>query len=286
MPETKKEEKNGENRANVYGDRRNLTGKQRICDISPACLPLKWGRLAVIVLENQPSTGKWPFSESASGPIHVSSRMDMSDTGLPLGLSGDRLKHRVPTKAAPQRPSPYPKRNPENSPPPNNNCLILKWKECLSQRAAEMTKKNMDKCAYHILEKQANTDKESTATPDQPYAAASGSADLDGGCSDSWVLSSQLSRTTLFLEVRNTGTSVFFPGAAALLTSNMLCFQSSENQRHQRGEADLIDTSMNRVELKTEINCSSFQNVCIGSVVELNANITTETDATFVKQLL
>ncbi|XDC67975.1 hypothetical protein R6Z07M_019157 [Ovis aries] len=49
---------------------------------------------------------------------------------------------------------------------------------------------------------------------------------------------------------------------------------------------DLIDTSMNRVELKTEINCSSFQNVCIGSVVELNANITTETDATFVKQLL
>ena len=43
---------------------------------------------------------------------------------------------------------------------------------------------------------------------------------------------------------------------------------------------------MNRVELKTEINCSSFQNVCIGSVVELNANITTETDATFVKQLL
>ena len=47
----------------------------------------RWGRLAVIVLENQPSTGKWPFSESASGPIHVSSRMDMSDTGLPLGLS-------------------------------------------------------------------------------------------------------------------------------------------------------------------------------------------------------
>lgn len=39
-------------------------------------------------------------------------------------------------------------------------------------------------------------DKESTATPDQPYTAASGSADLDGGCSDSWVLSSQLSRTS------------------------------------------------------------------------------------------
>ena len=39
-------------------------------------------------------------------------------------------------------------------------------------------------------------DKESTATPDQPYAAASGSTDLDGGCSDSWVLSSQLSRTS------------------------------------------------------------------------------------------
>lgn len=33
---------------------------------------------------------------------------------------------------------------------------------------------------------------------------------------------------------------------------------------------------MNFVELKKEINCLSFQNVCIGSLVELNANITTE----------
>lgn len=39
-------------------------------------------------------------------------------------------------------------------------------------------------------------DKESTTTPDQPYVAASGSADLDGGRSDSWVLSLQLSRTS------------------------------------------------------------------------------------------
>ena len=38
--------------------------------------------------------------------------------------------------------------------------------------------------------------KESTATPDQPYAAASGSADLDGGRSDPWVLSVQLSETS------------------------------------------------------------------------------------------
>ncbi|MXQ92071.1 hypothetical protein E5288_WYG009870 [Bos mutus] len=36
---------------------------------------------------------------------------------------------------------------------------------------------------------QAAYDKESTATPDQPYVAASGSADLDGDRSDSWVLS-------------------------------------------------------------------------------------------------
>ena len=33
---------------------------------------------------------------------------------------------------------------------------------------------------------------------------------------------------------------------------------------------------MNYVELKKEINCLSFQNVCIGSLVELNANITPE----------
>ena len=41
-------------------------------------------------------------------------------------ILGDRLKHRVSTKAAPRRPRPSPKCNPENSPPPNNNCRILK----------------------------------------------------------------------------------------------------------------------------------------------------------------
>ena len=33
---------------------------------------------------------------------------------------------------------------------------------------------------------------------------------------------------------------------------------------------------MNYIELKKEINCLSFQHVCVASLVELNANITTE----------
>ena len=41
-------------------------------------------------------------------------------------ILGARLKHRVSTKAALQRPRPSPKCNPENSPPPNNDCGILK----------------------------------------------------------------------------------------------------------------------------------------------------------------